>query len=121
MINVDHNNSASQNYLGNPIFAISLNLWRWVTAMNGRPATPKEESKHSRVCIASANAACGLSLQDASVHIRAPLSSISQENKNNKSYIQPGSTRKSLCTAAKRDAQRKELQYTKAQTQLTVN
>lgn len=121
MINVNRNNSASKNYLGSPIFAIFLNLWRWVTAMNGRPATPKEESKHSRVCVASANAAGGLPLQDASAHIRAPLSSISQENKNNKSYIQPGSTRKSLCIDAKRDAQRKELQYTKSQTQLTVN
>lgn len=54
--------------------------------------------------------------QDASVHIRAPLSSISQENENHKKlYSALATPEKSLYTDANRDAQRKELQQSNLQ------
>lgn len=117
MIHVNHNNSASKNYLNSPIFAILHDPQRWGRAtwqQRGKdlniaePAShpPAEPREHS--------------LRDASVHIRAPLSSISQENENNKKLYSALATRENLCADASRAAQ-KSYNYPPHKTQLLVN
>lgn len=61
------------------------------------------------------------SLRDASVHIRAPLSSISQENGNNKKLYSALATQENLCADVTERLRRKSYNYPSHKTQLLVN
>lgn len=60
------------------------------------------------------------SLRDASVHIRAPLSSILQDNENSKKLYSVLATQENLCTDANRDDQQ-SYNHPSSKTQLIVN
>lgn len=61
-------------------------------------------------------------LRDASVHMRAPLSSISQENENNKKLYSALATQGSLFALMGTEAlRRKSYKYPSSKTQLIVN
>lgn len=110
MINVNHNNSASKNYLNNPIFTIFHNLWKRGSGMNGHLVTEKKNLNIAASASRPPMKPRGCSPRDASVHIRAPLSSISQENENNrKLYSALAPQEKLNCTDAKVALQRKQL------------
>lgn len=99
-----------KNYLNNPIFTIFHDLWKWRSGMNGHLVTERKNLNIAASVSRPPMKPRGRSPRDASVHIRAPLSSISQENENNrKLYSALAPQEKLNCTDAEVALQRKQL------------